>query len=136
MSAAVKFVYMFFPKEQYAPEYTHVHGVLQNDPGAQRKLEARPRSSSSDGRPIGVLGLSRSKCSASSEVIGHGLRRPRALRPHGLCVPTGLHLSSPLSSHKEVVNRGRQEGFLLTTPLLMAFLTTRGAKKHSRCNVV
>lgn len=40
VSAAVKFVYMFFPKEQYAPEYTHVHGVLQNDPGAQRKLEA------------------------------------------------------------------------------------------------
>merc|ERR1719223_833346 len=39
LSAAVKFGYAFFPKEQYAPEYTHVHEVLANDPGSQLKLE-------------------------------------------------------------------------------------------------
>lgn len=27
--AAVKFVYDFFPKEQYAPEYTSVHKALR-----------------------------------------------------------------------------------------------------------
>jgi len=38
--AAVKFVYTFFPKEQYVREYTTVHKVLENDPNSQRKLEA------------------------------------------------------------------------------------------------
>lgn len=38
--AAVKFVYAFFPKEQYVREYTQVHEVLQKDPTSQRKLEA------------------------------------------------------------------------------------------------
>ncbi|CAJ1429371.1 unnamed protein product, partial [Effrenium voratum] len=37
--AAVKFVYTFFPKEQYAPEYTNVHNVLEHDVASQRKLE-------------------------------------------------------------------------------------------------
>eukprot|EP00913_Durusdinium_trenchii_P002489 g2301.t1 len=37
--AAVKFVYDFFPKEQYAPEYISVHKVLEHDPASQRKLE-------------------------------------------------------------------------------------------------
>eukprot|EP00930_Biecheleria_cincta_P045104 TRINITY_DN31087_c0_g1_i1.p1 TRINITY_DN31087_c0_g1~~TRINITY_DN31087_c0_g1_i1.p1 ORF type:complete len:1227 (-),score=201.69 TRINITY_DN31087_c0_g1_i1:60-3383(-) len=39
LMAGVKFVYAFFPKEQYAREYTGVHKVLQQDPSAQRKLE-------------------------------------------------------------------------------------------------
>eukprot|EP00930_Biecheleria_cincta_P019369 TRINITY_DN147_c0_g1_i4.p1 TRINITY_DN147_c0_g1~~TRINITY_DN147_c0_g1_i4.p1 ORF type:complete len:1150 (-),score=209.95 TRINITY_DN147_c0_g1_i4:133-3582(-) len=38
--AAVKFVYAFFPKEQYSREYTSVHKVLEQNPAAQRKLEA------------------------------------------------------------------------------------------------
>jgi len=38
--AAVKFAYAFFPKEQYAREYTSVHKVLEQDPASQRKLEA------------------------------------------------------------------------------------------------
>lgn len=38
--AAVKFVYTFFPKEQYAREYMSVHKVLENDVASQRKLEA------------------------------------------------------------------------------------------------
>eukprot|EP00933_Yihiella_yeosuensis_P039063 TRINITY_DN3299_c0_g2_i1.p1 TRINITY_DN3299_c0_g2~~TRINITY_DN3299_c0_g2_i1.p1 ORF type:complete len:1023 (-),score=174.88 TRINITY_DN3299_c0_g2_i1:218-3232(-) len=38
--AAVKFVYAFFPKEQYAREYTSVHKMLEADPQSQRKLEA------------------------------------------------------------------------------------------------
>lgn len=38
--AAVKFVYAFFPKEQYAREYTTVHQVLDKDPSSQRKLES------------------------------------------------------------------------------------------------
>eukprot|EP00928_Gymnodinium_smaydae_P093717 TRINITY_DN7801_c0_g2_i1.p1 TRINITY_DN7801_c0_g2~~TRINITY_DN7801_c0_g2_i1.p1 ORF type:complete len:1171 (-),score=228.98 TRINITY_DN7801_c0_g2_i1:404-3916(-) len=37
--SAVKFVYTFFPKEQYAREYVDVHKVLENDGGSQRKLE-------------------------------------------------------------------------------------------------
>lgn len=37
---AVKFVYAFFPKEQYAPEYTHVQKILDKDPVSQRKLES------------------------------------------------------------------------------------------------
>ncbi|CAE7900725.1 glud2 [Symbiodinium necroappetens] len=37
--AAVKFVYTFFPKEQYAPEYISVHKVLEHDAASQRKLE-------------------------------------------------------------------------------------------------
>ena len=37
--AAVKFVYSFFPKEQYSREYTGVHKVLEQNPAAQRKLE-------------------------------------------------------------------------------------------------
>mmetsp|Transcript_40612 Transcript_40612/g.94315 ORF Transcript_40612/g.94315 Transcript_40612/m.94315 type:complete len:1161 (-) Transcript_40612:134-3616(-) len=37
--AAVKFVYTFFPKEQYAPEYMSVHKVLEHDAASQRKLE-------------------------------------------------------------------------------------------------
>mmetsp|Transcript_22421 Transcript_22421/g.40433 ORF Transcript_22421/g.40433 Transcript_22421/m.40433 type:complete len:1145 (-) Transcript_22421:63-3497(-) len=37
--AAVKFVYAFFPKEQYSREYTSVHKVLEQNPAAQRKLE-------------------------------------------------------------------------------------------------
>ncbi|CAE7405411.1 glud2, partial [Symbiodinium necroappetens] len=37
--AAVKFVYAFFPKEQYSREYTGVHKVLEQNPAAQRKLE-------------------------------------------------------------------------------------------------
>eukprot|EP00931_Biecheleriopsis_adriatica_P003747 TRINITY_DN105516_c0_g1_i1.p1 TRINITY_DN105516_c0_g1~~TRINITY_DN105516_c0_g1_i1.p1 ORF type:complete len:1172 (-),score=218.17 TRINITY_DN105516_c0_g1_i1:95-3181(-) len=37
--AAVKFVYSFFPKEQYSREYTGVHKVLEQSPAAQRKLE-------------------------------------------------------------------------------------------------
>jgi len=36
----VKFVYAFFPKEQYSREYTSVHNVLEQNPAAQRKLEA------------------------------------------------------------------------------------------------
>lgn len=39
LMAGVKFVYAFFPKEQYSREYTGVHKVLQQDPSAQRKLE-------------------------------------------------------------------------------------------------
>ena len=35
----VKFVYTFFPKEQYAPEYMSVHKVLEHDASGQRKLE-------------------------------------------------------------------------------------------------
>eukprot|EP00927_Polykrikos_kofoidii_P061006 TRINITY_DN558_c0_g1_i2.p1 TRINITY_DN558_c0_g1~~TRINITY_DN558_c0_g1_i2.p1 ORF type:complete len:1155 (-),score=229.39 TRINITY_DN558_c0_g1_i2:80-3544(-) len=38
--SAVKFVYAFFPKEQYAPQYTEVHKMLGKDPGSQRKLES------------------------------------------------------------------------------------------------
>jgi len=38
--SGVKFAYAFFPKEQYAPEYTTVHKVLEQDPASQRKLEA------------------------------------------------------------------------------------------------
>eukprot|EP00933_Yihiella_yeosuensis_P039062 TRINITY_DN3299_c0_g1_i1.p1 TRINITY_DN3299_c0_g1~~TRINITY_DN3299_c0_g1_i1.p1 ORF type:complete len:1181 (-),score=232.29 TRINITY_DN3299_c0_g1_i1:436-3978(-) len=38
--AAVKFVYTFFPKEQYAREYTNVHEVLDKDPSSQHKLES------------------------------------------------------------------------------------------------
>jgi len=37
--AAVKFVYAFFPKEQYSREYTGLHQVLEKDPASQRKLE-------------------------------------------------------------------------------------------------
>lgn len=37
--AAVKFVYAFFPKEQYSRAYTGVHKVLEQNPAAQRKLE-------------------------------------------------------------------------------------------------
>ncbi|CAJ1424281.1 unnamed protein product [Effrenium voratum] len=37
--AGVKFVYAFFPKEQYSREYTGVHKVLEQNPAAQRKLE-------------------------------------------------------------------------------------------------
>ena len=35
----MKFVYAFFPKEQYSREYTSVHKVLEQNPAAQRKLE-------------------------------------------------------------------------------------------------
>eukprot|EP00927_Polykrikos_kofoidii_P043178 TRINITY_DN37229_c0_g1_i1.p1 TRINITY_DN37229_c0_g1~~TRINITY_DN37229_c0_g1_i1.p1 ORF type:complete len:1141 (-),score=172.66 TRINITY_DN37229_c0_g1_i1:118-3540(-) len=38
--AAVKFVYAFFPKEQYAREYTQLHSVLQKDLVSQRNLES------------------------------------------------------------------------------------------------
>merc|ERR1719330_1459178 len=39
LSAAVKFVYAFFPKEQYAPEYAQIREVLERTPSHQRKLE-------------------------------------------------------------------------------------------------
>ena len=39
MLLKVKFVYTFFPKEQYAPEYISVHKVLEHDAASQRKLE-------------------------------------------------------------------------------------------------
>ncbi|CAE8609699.1 unnamed protein product [Polarella glacialis] len=38
--SAVKFVFTFFPKEQYAREYTSVHKVLDQNESAQRKLES------------------------------------------------------------------------------------------------
>lgn len=40
LAAGVKFVYTFFPKEDYAPGYTRVHKVLERDPTSQRQLEA------------------------------------------------------------------------------------------------
>eukprot|EP00927_Polykrikos_kofoidii_P003625 TRINITY_DN11462_c0_g1_i1.p1 TRINITY_DN11462_c0_g1~~TRINITY_DN11462_c0_g1_i1.p1 ORF type:complete len:1151 (-),score=146.02 TRINITY_DN11462_c0_g1_i1:283-3735(-) len=40
LSAGVKFVYAFFPKEQYATEYTAVHSVLEKDQASQHKLES------------------------------------------------------------------------------------------------
>eukprot|EP00446_Apocalathium_sp_SHHI-4_P011084 CAMPEP_0177211602 /NCGR_PEP_ID=MMETSP0367-20130122/32181_1 /TAXON_ID=447022 ORGANISM="Scrippsiella hangoei-like, Strain SHHI-4" /NCGR_SAMPLE_ID=MMETSP0367 /ASSEMBLY_ACC=CAM_ASM_000362 /LENGTH=1009 /DNA_ID=CAMNT_0018660801 /DNA_START=1 /DNA_END=3027 /DNA_ORIENTATION=- len=40
LSSAVKFVFAFFPREQYAREYMDVHQVLENDPASQRKLES------------------------------------------------------------------------------------------------
>jgi len=40
LASGVKFVYHFFPKEQYAPEYVDVWDVLQKDPTSQRKLES------------------------------------------------------------------------------------------------
>merc|ERR1719310_1445021 len=40
LMAAVRFVFSFFPREQYAREYTSVHKVLDQDPSSQRKLES------------------------------------------------------------------------------------------------
>eukprot|EP00929_Paragymnodinium_shiwhaense_P023249 TRINITY_DN14602_c0_g1_i1.p1 TRINITY_DN14602_c0_g1~~TRINITY_DN14602_c0_g1_i1.p1 ORF type:complete len:1184 (-),score=307.56 TRINITY_DN14602_c0_g1_i1:349-3900(-) len=40
LMAGVRFVFAFFPREQYAREYTSVHKVLEQDPSSQRKLES------------------------------------------------------------------------------------------------